>query len=75
LSVTKADATKRLQMAQGIEEMAAEFFKEVHIPAEKDILTAQLKLYATKSTGYDIAPAVKKIASTSLRMERQNSLI
>ena len=58
----KADATKRLQMAQGIEEMAAEFFKEVHIPAEKDILTAQLKLYATKSTGYDIAPAVKKIA-------------
>ena len=58
----KADATKRLQMAQGIEEMAAEFFKEVHIPAEKDILTAQLKLYATKSTGYAIAPAVKKIA-------------
>ena len=58
----KADATKRLQMAQGIEEMAAEFFKEVHIPAEKDILSAQLKLYATKSTGYDIAPAVKKVA-------------
>ena len=58
----KADATKRLQMAQGIEEMAAEFFKEVHIPAEKDILSAQLKLYATKSTGYTIAPAVKKIA-------------
>ena len=58
----KADAAKRLQMAQGIEEMAAEFFKEVHIPAEKDILTAQLKLYATKSTGYAIAPAVKKIA-------------
>ena len=58
----KADATKRLQMAQGIEEMAAEFFKEVHIPAEKDILSAQLKLYATKSTGYAIAPAVKKIA-------------
>jgi hypothetical protein len=42
--------------------MAAEFFKEVHIPAEKDILTAQLKLYATKSIGYAIAPAVKKIA-------------
>ena len=58
----KADAAKRLQMAQGIEEMAAEFFKEVHIPAEKDILSAQLKLYATKSTGYAIAPAVKKIA-------------
>ena len=58
----KADATKRLQMAQGIEEMAAEFFKEVHIPAEKDILSAQLKLYATKSTGYAISPAVKKIA-------------
>ena len=58
----KADAAKRAQMAPAIEEMATEMYKELHIPAEKDILAAQLKLYATKSTGYAIAPSVKKIA-------------
>lgn len=57
----KADATKRAQMAPGIVEMATEMFKELHIPAEKDLLAAQLKTYATKSTGYAIAPMVKKI--------------
>lgn len=57
----KADAAKRAQMAPGIVEMATEMFKELHIPAEKDLLAAQLKTYATKSTGYAIAPMVKKI--------------
>jgi Peptidase S46 len=57
----KADATKRAQMAPGIVEMATEMFKELHIPAEKDLLAAQLKTYATKSTGYAITPMVKKI--------------
>jgi hypothetical protein len=57
----KADATKRSQMAPAITEMAEEMFKELHIPAEKDLLAAQLNVYATKSTGYAIAPMVKKI--------------
>jgi hypothetical protein len=57
----KSDATKRSQMAPGIVEMATEMFKELHVPAEKDLLAAQLKTYATKSTGYAIAPMVKKI--------------
>ncbi|MEO0046486.1 MAG: hypothetical protein RL705_1677 [Bacteroidota bacterium] len=57
----KADATKRAQMAPVIEEMATEMYKELHIPAEKDLLSAQLKVYATKSTGYAVAPMVKKI--------------
>lgn len=58
----KADAAKRAQLAPAIEEMATEMYKEIHISAEKDILAAQLKLYATKATGYAIAPSVKKIA-------------
>ncbi|MDI9258040.1 S46 family peptidase [Flavobacterium sedimenticola] len=58
----KADAAKRVQLAPAIEEMAVEMYKELHIPAERDLLAAQLKLYASKSTGYAIAPAVKKIA-------------
>lgn len=58
----KADTTKRAQMAPGILEMVDEMYKELHIPAEKDILAAQLKLYASKSTGYAIAPSVDKLA-------------
>jgi hypothetical protein len=57
----KADPAKRAQLASTIEEMAIEMFKETHLPAEKDILAAQLKLYSTKSTGYAIAPLAKKI--------------
>jgi hypothetical protein len=57
----KADPAKRAQMAPAILEMTDEMFKELHIPAEKDILAAQLKLYSTKSTGYAIAPLVEKI--------------
>ena len=61
----KADATKRKLMAPEIEEMVTEMFKELHIPAERDILAAQLKLYSTKVTGYNIAPMVKKIGEES----------
>lgn len=57
----KADAAKRAQMAPAIVEMADEMYKELHIPAEKDILAAQLKLYVTKA-GYKTAPSVEKIA-------------
>ncbi len=57
----KADATKRATLAPQIMEMAEDMFKDLYIPAEKDLLAAQLKVYATKSTGYAIAPMVKKI--------------
>lgn len=56
----KADAAKRAQMAPSIMEMVDEMYKEVHIPAEKDILAAQLHLYATKA-GYKLSPMVEKI--------------
>jgi hypothetical protein len=58
---TKADAAKRAEMAPAIQEMANEMFKELHIPAEKDILAAQLALYAKKA-GYTLAPTVEKLA-------------
>ncbi len=61
----KADAAKRAQMAPAITEMVDELYKEVHIPAEKDILAAQLKLYATKSVGYPIAPKVAELAKAN----------
>ena len=55
----KADAAKRGEMAPAIMEMVDEMYKELHIPAEKDILAAQLSLYAKKS-GYALAPTVEK---------------
>ena len=58
---TKADDAKRAEMAPAIEEMANEMFKELYIPAEKDILAAQLSLYAKKA-GYALAPTVEKLA-------------
>ncbi|UOX33415.1 S46 family peptidase [Flavobacterium sediminilitoris] len=58
---TKADATKRAQMAPMIIEMAEAMHKELHIPAEKDILAAQLSLY-NKKAGYTLAPIVIKLA-------------
>ena len=61
----KADAAKRAQVLPQLTEMIDEMYKEMHIPAERDILAAQLKLYATKSVGYAIAPAVKKIGDTN----------
>ena len=61
---TKADAAKRTEMAPAIEEMANEMFKELYLPAEKDILAAQLSLYAKKA-GYALAPTVEKMAAAN----------
>lgn len=57
----KADAANRAQMLPQLIVMIDDMYKQMHIPAEKDILAAQLQLYATKSAGYNIAPSVKKI--------------
>ena len=57
----KADGAKRKEMAPAIIERVEAMQKDLYNPAEKDLLAAQLKLYATKSTGYAIAPMVKKI--------------
>ncbi|MBC7525335.1 MAG: S46 family peptidase [Flavobacterium sp.] len=58
----KADVNKRKELAPQILEMATKMYENIYIPAEKDLLAAQLKLYATKSIGYNIAPMVKKIS-------------
>ncbi len=58
----KADPAKQAQLKPVVEEMATEMFKELHLPAEKDLLAAQLALYTSKSTGYNIAPMAAKLA-------------
>jgi len=61
----KASPAKRKEMAPKIAEMAEEMFKDLYLPAEKDLLAAQLNLYATKSKGYAIAPMVEKIGAAN----------
>ncbi len=51
----------RAQMLPQIQEYVDETYKTLYIPLEKDVLAAQLNLYATKSVGYDIAPYIAKI--------------
>lgn len=58
---TKADAAKRAEMKAGVLATAKQFFENTHLPAEKDILTAELDLYSAKAKGYAIAPLVAKL--------------
>lgn len=62
-SYAAASAEDRAKMRPDLEAGIKAFFEELYLPAEKDILKAQLALYATKSLGYEIAPSVKKIGS------------
>jgi hypothetical protein len=58
----KADVAKRKEMEGRLNEMIDGFFDKLHIPAEKDILAAQLNLYATNAVNYPLAPIVIDLA-------------
>lgn len=55
------NAAKRAEMAPDLKAYIDEVYATLYEPIEKDVLAAQLNLYATKSTGYEIAPLVAKI--------------
>ena len=61
MTYATADAETRAKMRPDLEAAIKGFMADMYLPAEMDILKAQLKLYATKSTGYNIAPSVVKI--------------
>lgn len=54
--------TMRSGMLPDLKAGIDESYATLYIPLEKDVLAAQLKLYATKATGYEIAPMVAQIA-------------
>jgi len=56
-----ADAAKRKEMLPELQDAIKETYATMYLPIEKDVLAAQLHLYATKSTGYAIAPYVAEI--------------
>ncbi|MFZ4796105.1 MAG: S46 family peptidase [Bacteroidia bacterium] len=63
LNYASADAAAREKMKPELEKDIKSFFTEMHLPAEKDILKAQLALYSSKSKGYALAPSVVGISN------------
>lgn len=57
----KADATKRAQSVPALTAAIEEFSNSYYLPAEKDVLAAQLNLYVNKAN-YTLAPMVEKLA-------------
>lgn len=61
ITYANSDEAKRKEMRPEIEVASKEFFAGLHIPAEKDIMIAQLNLYTAKAVGYNQAPGITKI--------------
>ncbi|MDO9262081.1 MAG: S46 family peptidase, partial [Flavobacteriaceae bacterium] len=62
VNYTKADVNKRKEMYPILNEAIDNFFANNYLPAEKDILAAQLQLYVTKATNYPLAPMVETLS-------------
>lgn len=56
-----ANDAARQQILPELQQAIKDAYATLYEPIEKDVLAAQLNLYATKSTGYEIAPLVAKI--------------
>jgi hypothetical protein len=54
----KADDAKRIEMYEDVKASVSEFFSGIHLPAENDILTDGLNLYAKKA-GYKLVPSIE----------------
>jgi hypothetical protein len=59
-----AGEKQRAAMKPSIEQAVNEFYDNVFIPAEKDIIAGQLTLYTTKA-GYPIVPSLDTLAKTN----------
>lgn len=57
----KANEAERAGMKADLMAYIESVYGTMYEPIEKDVLAAQLNLYATKSTGYEIAPLVAKV--------------
>ena len=61
----KAPAVKQAEIKPVLTQMVTEFYGNIYIPAEKDVLTAQLNLYAAKGKVYGLAPQVEVLAKAN----------
>lgn len=58
-----ANEAERANMKSYLEEAINDSYNGFYAPLEKEMLARQLHLYATKSTGYEIAPYIKTLAT------------
>jgi hypothetical protein len=54
----KADEAKRAEIYEDVKASVSEFFSGIHLPAENDILTDGLNLYAKKA-GFKLVPSIE----------------
>jgi len=57
----KENDAKKAEMLPKITELIDNVFEEFYVPLEKDVLTAQLNLYASKASEFGLAPMVSKL--------------
>ncbi len=61
----KENEAKRAEMLPKINTMIDNIYGNFYAPLEKDILTAQLNLYASKAAEYGLAPEIAKMKTTN----------
>ncbi|WP_345158219.1 S46 family peptidase [Flavobacterium ginsengisoli] len=61
----KENDAKKAEMLPKINEMIEKIYGEFYAPLEKDILTAQLNLYAEKAAEYGLAPEIAKMKTAN----------
>jgi hypothetical protein len=61
----KENEAKRTEMLPKINGLIENYYGEFYAPLEKEVLTAQLNLYASKAAEYGLAPVVVKMKETN----------
>ncbi|KOP39418.1 S46 family peptidase [Flavobacterium sp. WLB] len=61
----KENEAKRAEMLPKINTMIDNIYGNFYAPLEKDVLTAQLNLYASKAAEYGLAPEIAKMKTTN----------
>ncbi|MBF4492978.1 MULTISPECIES: S46 family peptidase [unclassified Flavobacterium] len=61
----KENDAKKAEMLPKINAMVESIYGEFYAPLEKDVLTAQLNLYASKAAEYGLAPEVAKMKTAN----------
>lgn len=69
VSYAKSDGEKQKELSATLQASISEIFGSLHIPLEKDVLVAQLKLYTTKVNGYPIVPLIQDLVDQNVEFE------
>ena len=65
MAYSKENDAKKAEMLPKINAMVENIYGEFYAPLEKDVLTAQLNLYASKGAEYGLAPHIAKMKSAN----------